>query len=70
MTLVTSVSNSKHDPKPDATCILAYACRYPYKQQPLEKQEDVNIDQKKPHLENLCEKCMLLGYNCKVLYSD
>jgi hypothetical protein len=42
---------------------------YPYKQQPLQKVKDSNIDEDKPHLEELCEKCKQLGYNCRFLWS-
>lgn len=38
--------------------------RYPFMQRPLEKSEE-EVDPLKPHLQELCEKCRALGYNCR-----
>ncbi|XP_065333486.1 zinc finger CCHC domain-containing protein 24-like [Cloeon dipterum] len=43
---------------------------YPYKQTPLEKttSDQDKCDLQKAHLSSLCEKCKILGYNCRSNY--
>ncbi|XP_031549462.1 zinc finger CCHC domain-containing protein 24-like [Actinia tenebrosa] len=41
---------------------------YPYKQRPLERKDSDDedfIDESKPHLQHLCEKCIRLGHSCR-----
>ncbi|KAK2820484.1 hypothetical protein Q5P01_023443 [Channa striata] len=47
-------------------CMKCHINVYPHKQHPLEKSDAA--DQTKEHLQDLCEKCQVLGYSCRLVH--